>query len=213
MRFYSRRRCKQKGTLSVRQEVMLCKSPSLATVGGNKSWFYVLRVKLELSWAVYQLGVSEWAGRWLDKRQQQHKVCGQQQQPWLSISAANNAKGTQPPNHRSLCCKQTPTCSRLKIIRGQYYITLSVQLLCAIKSTPYLFYLLRHDLSLSPCARRTTTFKLIDCRERWLQLFFHFFCFLETVLCRSHTHTDTQSCCTPSCEKNDENILWGGIGR
>lgn len=188
---------------------MLCKSPSLATVGGNESWFYVLRVKSELSWAVYQLGVSEWAGRWLDKRQQQHKVCGQQQQPWLSISAANNAKGTQPPNHRSLCCNQTPTCSRLKIIRGQYYITLSEQLLCAIKSTPYLFYLLRHDLS--PCARRTTTFKLIDCRERWLELFSTSSASWK-LFCVAQTHTDSKLL-NAFLRKSDENILWVEIGR
>jgi hypothetical protein len=123
----------------------------LCAAGGKRSWFYVLRVKLELSWAVYQLGVSEWVvrsfGRWLDKR----KVCGQQQQqPWLSISRQQIMRKAHIHVRTT---ERGPTATKLsaalgKIIRSQYYmyVCVSFNLISAAtlcnKKHPYLFYLL-----------------------------------------------------------------------
>jgi len=68
-------------------------------------------------------------------------------------------------------------------------ITLSLQLLCAIKNTPYLFYLLRHDLSFSfslCAAQQLSNLSIAESGDS--SFFLHFFCFSETVLCRSNTH-------------------------
>lgn len=177
---------------------MLCKLRFLATVGGNESWFFVLRVKSELSWAVYQLGVSEWVGRWLDKRQQQHKVCGQQQQqPWLSISqqqimrkahittAAEPSLSVLQPNSSvlSLGCEDNPW--------PILYNLISAATLRNKKHPLFVLSPASWSFSLSPCLLHNNfqTYRLQRVVTR--AFFFLFFAYWK-LFCVAPTHTDTK---------------------
>lgn len=185
-------------------------------VGVNESWFFMLRVKSELSWAVYQLGASEWVGRWLDK-QQQHKVCGQQQQqPWLSISRQQIMRKAH--NHRrrtialsvatklrrsalSLGCEDNPWPILYNLIWAATLRNKKAPLICSIS---YVMIFLSSSLC---AAQQLSNLSIAESGDS--SFFFYFFCFSETVLCRSNTHRHKAVVRLLAQEWDESALFWG----